>query len=59
MKLLTQFELASKSDTELLALLREAFNSAAASTPGQQKHRNALQQMENIRKVLIYREISH
>ena len=48
MKLITRFELAAKSETELYALLREAFNELVRSESGSHERRNALASIENI-----------
>ena len=52
MKLLTIFELASRSDNELHAIYRELFNELARSNEGSANRRNALASLENIRRVL-------
>ena len=48
MKLITRFELASKSTSELHALYRETFNALVRSGPGTAERRNALASLENI-----------
>ncbi len=48
MKLITRFELAAKSESELYALLREVFNELAKSEPDSHERRNALVSLENI-----------
>ena len=48
MKLITRFELAAKSETELFALLREVFNELVRSEPDSHERRNALASIENI-----------
>ena len=48
MRLITKFELASKNETELRGMLREAFNALAASEPNTHQRRNALATIENI-----------
>ena len=50
MKLITRFELAAKSKTELHALLREIFNELARSNPDTHQRRNALASIENIQR---------
>lgn len=55
MKLLTRFELAAKSENELRALLREAFNALAASEPETHQRRNALASIENIEREIAQR----
>lgn len=57
MKLLTIFELAAKSESELRALYREAFNEAARADRTGQEHRNALASMANIRRVMSLRAL--
>lgn len=52
MRLMTKFELASKSETELCGLLREAFNALAASEPNSHQRRNVLATIENIQTTL-------
>ena len=48
MKLVTHFELTTKGESELYALLREAFNNLAKSDPETPDRRNALASLENI-----------
>ncbi|MEM7569107.1 MAG: hypothetical protein AAF337_04870, partial [Pseudomonadota bacterium] len=48
MRLITQFELSSKTDADLHALYRSAFNALARSTPNSAMRRNALASLENI-----------
>ena len=48
MKLITRFELASRSDAELRALYREVFNALARSGPGSAERRNCLASLETI-----------
>ena len=55
MKLITTFELAAKSKTELHALLREVFNELAKSKPDTHQHRNALASLENIQREITSR----
>ncbi len=50
MKLITRFELAAKSKTELHALLMEVFNELARSNPDTHQRRNALASIENIQR---------
>ncbi len=52
MKLVTRFELAAKSETELRGLMREAFNELARSEFGSHERRNALASIENIQNEL-------
>ncbi len=53
MKLITRFDLASKSDDELRGLHRKAFNALVQSAPERATRRNALASLEN-----IFREIN-
>lgn len=55
MKLITRFELAAKNESELYALLREAFNELAKSEPGTYQRRNALASIENIQNEISSR----
>ncbi|MCP5391921.1 MAG: hypothetical protein H6920_09915 [Sphingomonadaceae bacterium] len=55
MKLITRFELASRSTNELRRLLREVFNELARSKPGTPERRNALASLETIRAELACR----
>ena len=48
MKLVTQFELATKKKSELHAMLREAFNELARIDQVSPQRRNALASIENI-----------
>ena len=48
MKLITRFELASRSDRELHALYRETFNALAQSDRAIADRRNCLASLENI-----------
>lgn len=48
MKLITRFELASKSTRELHALYREVFNALACSERETAEPRNCLASLENI-----------
>lgn len=48
MRLITRFELATKTDAELYALLREVFNELAKSAVNSHERRNALASIENI-----------
>jgi hypothetical protein len=57
MKLITKFELAAKTETELYALLREAFNELAKSDPDTHQRRNALASIENIQREIGSRAI--
>ncbi len=55
MKLITQFELASKSKTELHSLYRETFNELVKSDKNSPERRNALASLENIQRELAYK----
>lgn len=55
MRLITRFELASRSTPELRNLLREAFNALARSAPQTSQRRCALASIENIRTELACR----
>lgn len=48
MKLITRFELASRSKSELHALYCTTFNVLVRSEPYSAEHRNALASLENI-----------
>tara|TARA_B100001540_G_scaffold317764_1_gene352708 strand:- start:8702 stop:8905 length:204 start_codon:yes stop_codon:yes gene_type:complete len=52
MRLLTIFELASRSDTELSVIYKDMFNELARSAAGTPERRNALGSLENIRRVM-------
>jgi len=52
MRLITQFELATKSTEQLRGLLRECFNALAKSAPDSPERRNALASIENIQREL-------
>lgn len=58
MKLVTRFEAASRSTTELHALYREAFNSFARASDGSLERSNALASMQNIHAELAVRALS-
>jgi len=55
MKLITRFELASRSTSELRGLLREVFNVLACSKPCTPERRNALASLESINAELARR----
>lgn len=55
MKLVSRFEAASRSTSELHGLLKEAFNAFAAAPRGSQERRNALDSMHNIETELATR----
>jgi len=48
MKLITRFELATKSESELYAILKKVFNELARSQLDTHQRRNALASIENI-----------
>ncbi len=50
MKLITRFELAAKTESELHSLLRNAFNELAKSNPHKYQRRNAMASIENIQR---------
>ena len=52
MRLITNFELATKSQNELLAILRECYISLAMSSKESPERRNALASIENIQREL-------
>jgi hypothetical protein len=52
MKLITRYELASKSILELRGLYRTAFNALVQSVPESTERRNALASLENISREL-------
>ena len=55
MKLITRFDLASKSDNEVRGLYGKAFNALVQSTPESAKRRNALASLENISREINQR----
>ena len=55
MKLLTIFELATRSEKELHVTYRKVFNELAKSEKGSANRRNALASLENIERALISR----
>jgi hypothetical protein len=55
MKLITQFELKSKTKAELRGLYSHAFNEAVKADSGSHKRRNALASIENISRELATR----
>jgi len=55
MKLLTIFELATRSEKELHVIYREVFNELAKSDEGSADRRNAIASLENIERALISR----
>ncbi len=52
MRLITNFELATKSTNELRGMLRACFNALAMSTSDSPERRNALASIENIQREL-------
>jgi hypothetical protein len=55
MKLVSRFEAASRSTSELHFLLAEAFNAFAAAPRSSQERRSALQSLQNIEDELAAR----
>ncbi|MEL7112064.1 MAG: hypothetical protein AAGK93_03855 [Pseudomonadota bacterium] len=55
MTLITRFELASLSQTQLRGLLRKTFNALVRSAPDSPERRNALASIENIQRELASR----
>ena len=55
MKLVTRFELASKSTGELRGLYRDIFNALVGNDETSHERRNALASLENIRAELASR----
>jgi hypothetical protein len=55
MKLITRFELATRSTAELRALIRDLFNQLARSAPESAERRNALASLENVQAELAVR----
>lgn len=55
MRLITEFELATKTKTELQFMLRFAFDTAVRNEGGSAERRNALASMENIHRVLQHK----
>lgn len=56
MYLITRFELATKNERELYAILREAFNELAKSDVGSHQRRNALASIENVQREIGLRQ---
>ena len=52
MKLLTIFELASRSDTELSVIYKDLFNELAGNKESSPERHNALGSLENVRRVM-------
>jgi hypothetical protein len=57
MKLITRFELASKSTSELHVLYREVFNALVRSERERAERRNCLASLENIQNELASRAL--
>lgn len=55
MKLITRYELVTKNETMLCALLSEAFNALARSDADSWQRRNALASIENIQREISSR----
>jgi len=56
MRLITKFQLTSKTETELRGLLREAFNALAASEPNSPQRGNSQTSIENIQSAINLRK---
>ena len=56
MKLITRFEAAALSTSDLRALYRAVFNALARSNPGSAKRRNCLASLETIAAELALRD---
>ena len=56
MKLITRFELAAKTKTELYALHRDVFNALVQSKPNTHERRNAMASLENIEREIYSKE---
>ena len=57
MNLITRFELATRSKSELQALYREVFGALVRSTSGSAERRNALASLENIQAEIRARDL--
>ena len=57
MKLITRFELATRSKTELHGLYREVFGALVRSTSDSAERRNALASLENIQAEIRARDL--
>lgn len=55
MRLITRFELATRSSDELHQLYSEIFNALARTGTGTPARRNALATLENIQRELVHR----
>ncbi len=55
MKLITRYDLASKSESELRGLYRKVFNALVQSTPESAGRRNALASLENLTREINQR----
>jgi hypothetical protein len=55
MRLITRFELATKNENELHALLRNVFNELTRSEADTHQRRNALASIENIQREIASR----
>lgn len=55
-KLLTHFELASRSERDLRALLRDLFNALARSDADSSERRNTLASLDNVRREISARQ---
>lgn len=56
MKLVTRFELATKSNDELRVLYRKVFNRLAGLQPNTMERSNAIGTLANIQMEIIYRQ---
>ncbi|MEO9827649.1 MAG: hypothetical protein ABJF50_24905 [Paracoccaceae bacterium] len=59
MKIISQFEAATRSTTELHGLFKEAFSAFAAAPRGSEERRHALNSLENIEAELASRTPHH
>jgi hypothetical protein len=55
MKLITKFELASRSIAELEALYRVTFNALVSSAPESAERRNALASLDNVAAEIAFK----
>ncbi len=55
MKLITRYDLASKSERELRGLYRKVFNALVQSAPESAERRNALASLENLTREINQR----
>ena len=57
MRLITRYELATKTKAELYALYQDAFNAMAQSKPNTLERTNALASLENIEREICSRNL--